>query len=95
MQPMCNPKRFLLCGRPLALAPNVTSFVQAHQALLAPALPPCLDAVQMDMEFVRGLLQRQSLAHPNYRLGAYAYTWVGMKDTHLAQCLLFNLPQYQ
>jgi hypothetical protein len=61
---------------------------------LFPALPPCLDAVQVDMEFVRGLLQGQSLTQSNYRLGAYAYTWVGMKNTHLAQCLLFNLPQY-
>ena len=85
----------LLCGRPLALAPSVTPLVRAHQALLVPALPPRFDAVQMDMEFVRGLWQRQSLAQPNYRLGAYAYTWVGMKNTHLAQCLLFNLPQYQ
>ena len=51
-------------------------------------------AVQVDMEFVRGLLQGQSPTQLNYRLGMYPDTWVRMKNTHVAQCLLFSLLQY-
>lgn len=70
-------------------------FIKTHQPLLVPALPPCFNAVQMDMEFIGRLLQSQSLAQSNYRLGTYAYTWMRMKNTHVAQCLLFSLLQYQ
>src|SRR5450830_498927 len=79
------PQCFLLYHSPLALAlaPGVMAFIQTHQALSIPALPPRFNAVEMDMEFIGGLLQGQSLAQPDYRLGAYSYAWVWMKNTHL------------
>ncbi|CAM3143286.1 Uncharacterised protein [Janthinobacterium lividum] len=45
----------------------------------------------MDMELIGSLLQSQSLAQSNDRLGTYPDTWVRMKNTHVAQCLLFSL----
>ena len=66
------------------------ALIKTHQALPVPALSPCFNAVQMNMEFVRGLLQSQPLAQSNDRLGTYPDTWMLMKNTHVAQCLLFS-----
>jgi hypothetical protein len=71
------------------------ALVQSGQTLLVPALPPLLDAVQMHMEFVCRLLQRQSLAQPHYRLRPNPHPWMRMKYAHFTQCLLLNLVQYQ
>ncbi|ATQ76041.1 hypothetical protein CR152_16970 [Massilia violaceinigra] len=72
----------------------MTPFIQALEALLVPALPPCLDTVEMNMELVRSLLQGQPLAQPHYRLCAYPGTWMRMKHARFAQCMLLNFVQY-
>lgn len=73
------PAMLLLFGRPLVFVSAMIAFIKTPQPLLVPALPPCFNAIQMNMESVRGLLQSQSLAQLNYRLGTYPRTWCDEK----------------
>jgi hypothetical protein len=49
-------KILLLLGRPVSRATGMTAFAQPGQANLVPALPPLLDAVELDPELIRSFL---------------------------------------
>jgi len=63
----------------------VTTFEQANEPKLIPALVPIFDTVEMNLKFIGNLLERQTLCQSENPLRAHPCAGMALKNALLVQ----------